>query len=794
MIRHTIKRPPRYVYPVDPWRIVERSFYQKFLPQTETIFSIGNGYLGMRGNFEEGRPVHQSGTYINGFHDTWPIVYGEDAYGFAKTGQTIVGVPDGRIIKLYVDDEPLYLPTADLLSFDRALDMKNGVLERSVVWETPSGKVVDIKSTRLVSFEHRHLAAIKYEITVVNSHAPILISSQLLNNGYDSNGNSNDPRKAPTLKEAPLAPEGHTQSGLRSVLSYSTRSSGMTLACGIEHVMETECRFSATSECDENMGKSVFTIDAEPKKPIRLFKYISYHTSRGAPPRELRDRTGRTLDRAVRHGFDELVQDQRRHLNEFWHGCDIQVVSDPEVTKEPLGVFQQAIRWNLFQICQASARAEGAGIPAKGLTGQAYEGHYFWDMEMYILPFLIYTEPRIARNVLRFRHSMIESARHRAKELSLPGALFPWRTINGEEASAYYAAGTAQFHINADIMFALRKYVDASGDIEFLFKEGSEMLVETARMWVSHGFFNPKRLGKFCIHAVTGPDEYTAVVDNNTFTNLMARENLHFAAESVKVLRAEHPELYEELIHKTGFKEEEAETWQEAADNMFIPYDEEMGIHPQDEDFLEQPVWDFENTPEEQYPLLLHYHPLVIYRHQVIKQADVILAMFLLGNDFTEEQKRRNFDYYDPLTTGDSSLSACIQSIVATEIGSMDKAFEYGRDAILMDLADVGDNVSDGCHIASMGGTWMVFIYGFAGMRDYLGHLSFKPRLPKAFRKISFPVRLRSRELLITLDQDAQTATYLMRSGRDELIITHYDERVSLEEGKPETRDLRIPE
>ncbi len=792
MIRHKTKRPPQYVYPVDPWRMVERAFYEKLLPQTETIFSTGNGYLGMRGNFEEGRPAWQSGCFINGFHDTWTITYGEQAYGFAKTGQTIVGVPDGRILKLYVDDEPLYLPTADLLSFERALDMKNGILERSLVWETPSGKVVDVKATRLVSFEHRHLAAVCYEVTVVNAKAPVLVSSQLVNNGFETAGEGTDPRRAPKFKEEPLVPQGHSKSEERVTLSYRTRNSGMTLACAVHHVLETECRHLIGTECDENMGKTVFTVEAEPKKPLRIFKYISYHTSRGAPVRELRDRAGRTLDRAVRHGFAELLASQRRYLDEFWNRSDIEVDSDAEITREPDGTYQQAIRWNLFQICQATARAEGVGVPAKGLTGHAYEGHYFWDMEMYVLPFLIYTEPRIARNMLRFRHSMLDLARKRAAELNHPGALFPWRTINGEEASAYYAAGTAQFHINADIIFALQKYVNASGDIEYLFKQGAEMLVETARMWIGLGFFNSKRGGKFCIHGVTGPDEYTTVVDNNTFTNLMARENLRYAAETVQVLRVEHPALYEELIHKTGFREEEAEEWKRAADNMYIPYDEEMGIHPQDEDFLEQPPWDFANTPPEKYPLLLHYHPLVIYRHQVIKQADVTMAMFLLGNDFTHEQKKRNFDYYDPITTGDSSLSACIQSIVATEIGRLQKGFDYARYAILMDLADVSQNVKDGCHIASMGGTWMVFVYGFAGMRDYFGHLSFRPRLPKAFRRIRFPVRLRSRELVITLDRDERTATYLMRSGRDELIITHYEERVPLVEGKPETRELQV--
>ena len=793
MIRHQTLRPPEFVYPVDPWRMIEQTFYEKFLPQTETIFSVANGYLGMRANFEEGRPSHLRGTYINGFHETWPIPYGEEAYGFAKTGQTIINVPDGCIMKLYVDDEPLYLPTADLLTFERVLDMRNGVLERNLVWETPAGKVVHVRTRRIVSAEHRHLAAICYELTVVNARAPIVISSQLVNDGWKPPANDGDPRKASPLKEPPLEPVLQGGEARRVLLGYRARHSGMTLGCGADHVVETECPYRVETTCDENIGKVVFTIDAEPKKPIRIIKYLSYHTSRMAPVREMVDRVERTLDRAVRHGFDELLLRQREHLDRFWERSDVEILIDGEMTGEPDQLYQQAIRWNLFQIFQATARAEGVGVPAKGLTGQAYEGHYFWDTEMYVLPFLIYTEPRIARNLLRFRHSMLDKARARAKELHHKGALFPWRTINGSEASAYYAAGTAQFHINADIMFALEKYVNATGDLEFLFNEGAEMLVETARMWADHGFYNPRKLGQFCIHAVTGPDEYTTVVDDNTFTNLMARENLRFAAETVQTLRVEHPQLYKKLVHKTGLKPDEVEEWRRAAEKMYIPYDDQAGINPQDDHFLEHEVWDFENTPPENYPLLLHYHPLTIYRYQVIKQADIVLAMFLLGNEFSDDQKRRNFEYYDPLTTGDSSLSACIQSIVAAEIGKMDKALEYGRYAILMDLADIGRNVSDGCHIASMGGTWMVFVYGFAGMRDYYGHLSFRPRLPSVFRRLSFPLRVRSRELTVTLERDSKTITYLLRKGHD-LAVTHFSERIPLTEGKPVTREIEIVE
>jgi len=362
------------------------------------------------------------------------------------------------------------------------------------------------------------------------------------------------------------------------------------------------------------------------------------------------------------------------------------------------------------------------------------------------------------------------------------GALFPWRTISGAEASAYYAAGTAQYHINADIVYALRKYVEVTGDHGFLFREGAEILVETARLWHDLGFYSASKDGSFCINGVTGPDEYNTVVNNNTFTNLMARENLWFAAQTVRRLKNEYPVLFLELTDKTGLKDLEIEAWQAAADRMFVPYDRQLGIHLQDDSFLDKEVWDFDNTPPEKYPLLLHYHPLVIYRYRVIKQADVVLAMFLLGDEFNVEQKRQNFDYYDPLTTGDSSLSVGIQSIIAFEVGYYQKAVEYARYAVLMDLADIGGNVRDGCHIASMGATWMVLVNGFAGMRDYGGNLTFRPQRLHGIEQVKFPLRVRDHRLEV--DIRAGSVTYTLKEG-DELVISHRDEEIRLTPAVP---------
>jgi alpha,alpha-trehalose phosphorylase len=783
MIHHERLRPPSHDYPADEWNIVEKRVHPEFLAQVETILALGNGYVGMRGCPEEGGPNGENGTFINGFYETRPILYPEQAYGFANTGQTILNVTDSKIIKLFVDDEPFWLPTAHLRSYDRRLNMKSGTLDREILWETPAGKLVQITSRRLVSFVHRHVAAISYRVTILNAEAPVVISSEMVATEPSAPVNGHDPRQATAFAGRVLHHRASYANGCRIVLCHATENSRMALTCAIDHALQTACPHAYKSVHTEDFGQVVFTIEARPGCPIHLSKYMVYHTSHTASAEELCGRAEWTLDRVMHQGVQELLAAQKQYMDDFWRRSDVRVRNTREDRIQRSTVeTQQAIRFNLFHILQASARAEDTGVPAKGLTGQAYEGHYFWDTEIYLLPFLTYTFPRIARNLLAFRYKMLEQARVRARELGHRGAMFPWRTISGEEASAYYAAGTAQYHINADIMYALRKYVQATDDQQFMHQYGAEMLVETARLWLDLGFYSDQRCRKFCLNAVTGPDEYTTVVNNNAYTNLMARENLRYATQTVESLRISAPDAYNALVHKTALKPSEVEAWTHAAESMYVPCDEKLGIILQDDNFLDHEPWDFQNTPRDRYPLLLFYHPLNIYRKRVIKQADVVLAMFLLGNLFSLEAKQRNFEFYDPLTTGDSSLSSCIEAIIAAQISDMDKAVRYGMAALLMDLADVGGNVKDGCHIDSMGGTWMMLTYGFGGMRDDDGTLSFWPhRAPEDNAILSFPLTYRGQ--MIEVEIGLQTVTYELRSGEG-LIIYHETEEIQLTQVK----------
>jgi len=784
MLHHERLRPPSHDYPADEWNVIEKAFHPEFLAQLETMLALGNGYLGMRGCPEEGGPNAENSTLINGFYETRPIVYAEEAYGFAKTGQTIFSVTDSKIIKLFVDDEPFWLPNANLLSYDRRLNMRSGTLDRELLWETPAGKQVLITSRRLISFANRHVAAISYRVTLLNAAASLVISSEMAANEPSARINGDDPRQTKTFSDRVLHQRASYSKDRRIVLCHATEKSRLILTCATDNAIETSCPHAYKVVHTGDFGQVAFTIEARPDRPIQLTKYIVYHTSHTASAEELCGRAEWTLDRVMNQGFEQLLASQEQYLDDFWRRSDVQVKDVREDrTKRSTVEIQQAIRFNLFHILQASARAEDSGVPAKGLTGQAYEGHYFWDTEIYLLPFLTYTSPRIARNLLTFRYKMLPQARARARQLGHRGAMFPWRTISGEEASAYYAAGTAQYHINADIMYALRKYVQATGDELFLRDCGAEMLVETARLWLDLGFYSDAKGGKFCINGVTGPDEYNAVVNNNAYTNLMARENLRYAARTVESLRVTEPDTYNALVHKTALEPSEMEAWIRAAENMYVPYDEKLKIIPQDDNFLDKELWDFQNTPRDHYPLLLFYHPLDIYRKQVIKQADVVLAMFLLGNQFSLEAKKRNFEFYDPLTTGDSSLSSCVEAIIAARIGDIEKAIRYGMAALLMDLADVGGNVRDGCHIASMGGTWMALTYGFGGMRDDDGTLSFWPhRAPEDNAILRFPLTYRGQVLQVEIG--LEKVQYALREG-ERLVIRHETEEIQLTREHP---------
>ena len=748
-------------YGIEPWRLVEKKLDLDLLAQSESVLALSNGHIGLRGNLDEGDPHGLPGTYLNSLYEVRPLPYAEAGYGYPEAGQTVINVTNGKIIRLLVDDEPFDIRYGTLHSHERILDMRAGTLTRQVDWSSPAGARIKVTSVRMVSLTQRAIAAISYTVEPADAKLRLVLQSEIVANEELPQGGK-DPRVSAIL-QSPLVSEEHECSNdgapSRALLVHRTRASGLRMAAGMAHDISGPAKMSVRTESYPDLGRTTVAAEVSAGEQLHIVKYIGYGWSSQRSRPALIDQVVGALAGARLTGWDGLLAEQRAFLDEFWEGADVELDGDAEI--------QQAVRFGLFHILQAGARAEYRPIPAKGLTGPGYDGHVFWDTESYVLPVLMYTLPSAAADALRWRHMVLPDARQHAADLGLAGSAFPWRTIRGQECSGYWPAGTAAFHINADIADAAVRYLDATEDAKFEQEIGLELLVETARLWRLLGQHDAD--GHFRIDGVTGPDEYSAVKDNNVYTNLMAQRNLAAAAELAMKL----PDAAEAL----GVTTEEAASWRDAAAAMYLPFDERLGVHPQHEGFTSYARWDFKNTPEDRYPLLLHYPYFQLYRKQVVKQADLVLAMYLRPDAFTAEQKARNFAYYEPLTVRDSSLSACTQAVVAAEVGQLDLARDYLAEAALMDLRDVEHNTSDGVHMASLAGAWMALVGGFGGMRAGDGRLAFSPRLPDGIAELRFRLRYRGRRLRVTIT--AGQATYELLDG-EPLAIEHHGKEFQL--------------
>jgi alpha,alpha-trehalose phosphorylase len=756
------------LYDVEPWAVRERTLRLDHLGQSESVFALSNGHIGLRGNLDEGEPFDVPGTYLNAFFEVRPLPHAETAYGLPDAGQTVVNVTNGKVIRLLVDDEPFDIRYGDLLRHERVLDLRDGVLRREVHWRSPTGREVRVRSSRLVSFVHRSVAAIEYEVEPVDSAARVVLQSELVAN-EPVPAQADDPRAAAALRE-PLVPEIHGHHGLRAGIMHTTRASKLRMGAGMHHVVDGPEGTETETESEEDLARVTVTTELQPGQVVRLEKFLAYGWSSQRSRPSLRDQVDGALASAKRARWKGLAEGQRTYLDRFWRRSDVELEGD--------AALQQAVRVALFHTLQAGARAERRAIPAKGLTGTGYDGHTFWDMETFVLPALTYTASEAAADALRWRQSVLGLAKERARVIHREGAAFPWRTIRGQECSGYWPAGTAAFHINAAVADAARRYAWATGDKDFEREVGLELLVETARLWRSLGHHDAH--GAFRIDGVTGPDEYTAVTDNNIYTNLMAARNLFEAAEA----SARNPDEAAAL----GVDEEEMASWRDAAARVTVPYDEELGVHQQCEGFTQRRHWDFESTRPDQYPLLLHFPYYELYRSQVVKQADLVLALYLVGDRFEDEQKARDFNYYEAITVRDSSLSASTQAIVAAEVGQLELAYDYFGETALVDLRDLAHNTRDGMHIAALGATWLVAVAGFGGMRDHGELLSFAPRLPSRLTRLAFRVGFRGRCVRVEVSQEE--ARYQLLGQSEPLELLHHGERIEIESGHPQTRPI----
>ncbi len=759
-------------YTVEPWAVTEETLDLDVLAQSESVFALSNGHIGLRGNLDEGEPHGLPGTYLNGCFEIRPLPYAEAGYGFPEDGQTVVNITNGKVIRLLVDDEPFDVRYGELLAHRRTLDLRAGLLTREVQWRSPSGREIELRTVRLVSFQHRSVAAIRYAVRALDGKVLRIVAQSELVANEPGPEMSADPRAAAALR-APLMAEEQGVHDLRVVLVHQIRASGLRLAAAMDHVVDPVDGLEMGAEAAPDLGRVWLTAELGPDDTLSFTKFLGYGWSGARSLPAVRDQVTAAVASARHNGWDDLAHDQRVYLDDFWEHSDVEIDGDGEL--------QQAVRFAMFHTLQAGARAERRAIPAKGLTGSGYDGHVFWDTEAFVLPPLTYAYPGAVGDALRWRHATLPQALERARTLHLEGAAFPWRTIHGEECSAYWPAGTAAFHVNADIADAVIRYVSATGDEAFAAGPGLELLVQTARLWRSLGHHD--HAGRFHIDGVTGPDEYSAIVDDNVFTNLMAEQNLRMAAE----VAAAHGEQARAL----DVDEEEIAAWRDAAADMHIPYDRRLGVHPQDADFLQHQAMDFDALDGDAYPLLLHLPYFQLYRTQVVKQPDLVFALLQRGDRFSAAEKARNFAFYEPLTVRDSSLSACIQATIAAEVGHLDLAYDYFGEAALMDLEDLERNTRDGLHMASLAGSWIAAVAGFGGMRDHGGELRFRPRLPEAVTGLRFRLRYRGRCLLVAIEHTS--ARYELLEG-EELRLFHEDEELRVAAGESVERPWSVPD
>ena len=754
-------------FPVEPWCLREIELDLDVLAQSESLFALSNGHIGWRGNLDEGDPYGLSGSYLNGVHELRPLPYAEAGYGYPERDQVMINVTDGKLIRLLVDDEPFDVRYGELHSHERVLDFLAGVLRRRAEWSSPSGRRVRVSSTRLVSLVQRSVAAIRFEVEAIDTQVRLVVQSELVTNEPPPPP-SGDPRASAVI-ENPWRAVGHANEGTRCELVHRTRRSELTVAAAMDHVVKGPRSTEVVAECFEDLGRVTIAVTLEPGERLTIVKYVTYGWSAVRSTEALRDQVDAALVVASSTGWEGLLAEQREFLGNFWDRADVEIDGDDEI--------QQAARFSLFHVLQSGARGERRAIPGKGLTGTGYDGHAFWDSETFVLSVLTYTMPEAVAHALTWRFDTLAMAKTRASYLGLKGAVFPWRTITGEACSAYWPAGTAAFHVNADVADAVIRYVHASADEKFERGVGLELLSETARLWYSLGHFD--RDGRLRIDGVTGPDEYSAIGDNNINTNLMAQRNLRAASDAA--------ERYRDASRALKIEEAEIVDWRRAADAMVIPFDPVLGVHSQSERFTDHQVWDFAATSKEQYPLFLHFPYFDLYRKQVVKQADLVLAMYLRGDAFTLEQKRRNFEYYEKLTVRDSSLSACCQAVIAAEVGYVSLAYDYLGEAALMDLENLERDTRDGLHVASLAGTGIALVAGFGGMREGNGTLTFAPRLPEGITRLAFNLEFRGRRLRVEVTPS--TASYVLKLG-DDLELFHFDRAMTVSTSRPNVFDL----
>ncbi|MCL2560398.1 MAG: hypothetical protein FWE07_07905 [Turicibacter sp.] len=672
------------------------------LEKAESLLFNGNGLIGVRGNLEEDYYDHfitNRETYINGFYETKKISYPEKFHGFTETGETMISVVDGQTTLMTIGGEQLRMGSGEFIPGRRFLDMAAGKSVREFTWVSPLGRKTQVTVTKLASFAYKNIFAMQYEFQKLNHDEAIVLTTHL--NYYPVKSiDVNDPRMSHDLQKIQVEEVDTTKGFIR----FKAPHSGL----------EASCAWRFNVEADEiNVLKDKVVLESI-LNGTTFTKLFSYGL--GAP-----------IFDGLGVSFDEHLGLQREYLADFWDTAKVEIEADDNL--------EESVNFGTYSLLSSLGTNGKSSIAAKGLSGSGYEGHYFWDTEMYIFPTFLHVAPNLAKQMLQFRINTIGKARENRQMVGYKkGVLYPWRTISGVETSPFFEAGFAQHHINGDVAYAFIRYYQSTGDTDLFFDGGYEVMLETARLFADIGY---EKNGKFHIDGVTGPDEYTAIVNDNYYTNVLVAHQFGWVCKLADVLATADEVRWNELVCRLAITPPELSLLQHYADIMEKPFSEELGVIAQDRDFLSKEKWPFWDEVDK-FPLLLHYHPLVLYRYQVSKQADAVMALMLFPEIEPLEVVRRSVDYYDEVTTHDSSLSYSAFSVVYNRVGNVDKSYQYFMENARCDLDNLHGNTKDGLHTASMGGTLMSILYGFCDLRLGDDGFTLNPKLPPEIERINF--------------------------------------------------------
>lgn len=728
------------------WQIIEEGLDPHYNKISESVFSIGNGRMGQRANFEEeysGETLR--GSYVAGVYYPDKTRVGWWKNGYPEYFAKVLNAPNWIGIHVSIDNHKLDLAKCKVEDFKRVLDMRTGLLSRSFAATLPDGKKIRVESKRFCSMANGEVGAIRYAITPLNFSAKGLLSIYVDADVVNKDSNYDEKFWEEVYKDAS---EG------RAVVTAQTKKTNFHVTTGMRYQIETDGKKAnadrINTELREKFAGNVIQLPLQEGKETVVYKYAAILSSENHPKDQLVTAANKVLDEAFSKGFDALFDEHAKVWQHRWEESDITIEGDIAA--------QQGIRFNIFQLMQTyTGEDERLNIGPKGFTGEKYGGSTYWDTEAYCLPFYLSTaEPKVARNLLVYRYKHLEKAIENAKKLGFKdgAAFYPFVTMNGEECHNEWEITFEEIHRTSAMAYAIRDYIEYTGDKNYFTEYGLEVLIGIARFWSQRVNWSAEK-SKYVILGVTGPNEYENNVNNNWYTNYLGAWTLRFAQQAVDYVKNSDAKRYNEIVSKTSFKEkEETERWKEIVDKMYYPIDEKRNIILQQDGFMDKEILRVSELKKEDRPLNQKWSWDRILRSCFIKQADVLQGIYLFEDDFDIETIRRNYDFYEPLTVHESSLSPCVHVILASKLGYKSSAYELYLRTARLDLDDYNNDTEEGCHITSMAGTWMSVVKGFGGMRVRDGKLHFNPFIPDQWKSYSFRIEFRGRVLKIKVSKD----------------------------------------